>query len=103
MICTVLVPGIDSFNYFYTLFMTPMFLFSGIFFPLDTFSIWVTRIAFFTPLYHLTIVCRAFAWGMPQDALWSILWLFVVAIGLATHTIHIYAETHHSLRRNLLN
>src|SRR5512140_1730017 len=31
-----IVPGIDSFNYFYTLFLTPMFLFSGIFFPVDT-------------------------------------------------------------------
>jgi hypothetical protein len=25
-----IIPGIDSFNYFYTLLMTPMFLFSGI-------------------------------------------------------------------------
>ena len=83
MICTALVPGIDSFNYFYTLFMTPMFLFSGIFFPVDAFPAWLTRVAFFTPLYHLTNVCRAFAWGMPQDAMWGILWLFVVASGLS--------------------
>jgi len=33
---TALVPGIDSFSYFYTLFMTPLFLFSGIFFPVET-------------------------------------------------------------------
>src|SRR4030066_1599489 len=36
LIFVAIVPGIDSFNYFYTLFMTPMFLFSGIFFPIDT-------------------------------------------------------------------
>ena len=34
MIFAAVVPGIDSFNYFYTLLMTPMFLFSGIFFPI---------------------------------------------------------------------
>ncbi|MCX7914184.1 MAG: ABC transporter permease, partial [Thermodesulfovibrionales bacterium] len=35
IISVAIVPGIDSFNYFYTLLITPMFLFSGIFFPLD--------------------------------------------------------------------
>jgi lipooligosaccharide transport system permease protein len=33
LVCVALVPGVDSLNYFYTLFMSPMFLFSGIFFP----------------------------------------------------------------------
>ena len=63
VIFTAVVPGIDSFNYFYTLFMTPMFLFSGIFFPLDNLSPVVTKIAFFTPLYHLVNICRALASG----------------------------------------
>ena len=34
MIFAAIVPGIDSFNYFYTLFMTPMFLFFRDIFPL---------------------------------------------------------------------
>jgi lipooligosaccharide transport system permease protein len=43
VITTAIVPGIDSFNYFYTLFMAPLFLFSGIFFPLDRRSTtWLT-------------------------------------------------------------
>ena len=53
MITTALVPGIDSFSYFYTLFMTPLFLFSGIFFPVETLPRAVAGIAWFTPLYHL--------------------------------------------------
>ena len=35
MIFTALVPNIDSFNYPFFLLITPMFLFSGTFFPLD--------------------------------------------------------------------
>jgi len=81
MICTALVPGIDSFNYFYTLIMTPMFLFSGIFFPVDTFPPFVSHIASFTPLFHLTNICRAFAWGN-SHILSDMIWLFGMAIML---------------------
>lgn len=77
------VPGIDSFNYFYTLFMTPMFLFSGIFFPIDTLPPPVAKIAFFTPLYHLVNICRAFALG--NVAVWDIVWVLVVAGLLAPY------------------
>lgn len=38
LIATAIVPGIDSFNYFYTLILTPIFLFSGIFFLLKTYQ-----------------------------------------------------------------
>ncbi len=77
------VPGIDSFSYFYTLFMTPLFLFSGIFFPLETLPPFVTDIAFFTPLYHLVNVCRALSSGSLSGALWSSVWILVVVFVLA--------------------
>ncbi len=83
VIFVAIVPGIDSFNYFYTLFMTPMFLFSGIFFPLDTLPPALSGIAFFTPLYHLVNICRAFSFGQPSAALSDILYLFAVVIILA--------------------
>jgi len=83
VIFTSVVPGIDSFNYFYTLFMTPMFLFSGIFFPLDNLSFVVTKIAFFTPLYHLVNICRALASGNLSVCLVDIAWIFAVALLLA--------------------
>jgi len=69
------VPGIDSFSYFYTLFMTPLFLFSGIFFPLDTMPPVVAKIAFFTPLYHLVNLCRALSEGALVDALPGAAWI----------------------------
>lgn len=83
MITTALVPGIDSFSYFYTLFMTPLFLFSGIFFPVETLPRAVAGIAWFTPLYHLVNVCRSFAAGHPAPVWDSVAWIVVVAAALA--------------------
>jgi lipooligosaccharide transport system permease protein len=83
MITTALVPGIDSFSYFYTLFMTPLFLFSGVFFPVETLPRAVAGIAWFTPLYHLVNICRAFAAGNTDHMFGSIVWIVVVAAALA--------------------
>jgi lipooligosaccharide transport system permease protein len=76
-----IVPGIDSFSYFYTLFMTPLFLFSGIFFPLDAMPKVIQDLAFFTPLYHLVNICRLFSSGIFSGAVWSMIWI-VVAVAL---------------------
>ena len=83
MITTALVPGIDSFSYFYTLFMTPLFLFSGIFFPVETLPPAVAGAAWFTPLYHLVTICRAFAAGQFTSVLGSMAWITVAAALLA--------------------
>ncbi len=89
MIFTAIVPGIDSFNYFYTLFMTPMFLFSGIFFPLNNLPPVVSKIAFFTPLYHLVNVCRSFASGALSRITGDIIWIFVAVILLAPYSFRL--------------
>jgi lipooligosaccharide transport system permease protein len=78
-----IVPGIDSFSYFYTLFMTPLFLFSGIFFPLESLPRVVSSIAIFTPLYHLVNVCRTLSAGMFDGAAGSAAWIVFVALILA--------------------
>jgi lipooligosaccharide transport system permease protein len=83
LIVVAKVPGIDSFNYFYTLLMTPMFLFSGIFFPVETLPPVIAKIAFFTPLYHLVNICRAFALGKFSGVIPDIAWLIIVALLLA--------------------
>jgi len=82
VIFTAIIPGIDSYNYFYTLFMTPMFLFSGIFFPLDNLPPLVTKIAFFTPLYHLVNICRGLASGNMALCTWDTVWLLAVVLML---------------------
>src|SRR5512135_1281087 len=83
LIAVATVPGIDTFNYFYTLLMTPMFLFSGIFFPIDNLPPVVARIAFFTPLYHLVNICRSFSSGEIWAGVGDLAWIVVIAIILA--------------------
>jgi lipooligosaccharide transport system permease protein len=82
---TALIPKIDLYSYYFTLVITPMFLFSGIFFPFDRLPDWVGVVAWFTPLYHLVEITRGMANG--PDAL-SILantaWLAVVSALLFT-------------------
>jgi lipooligosaccharide transport system permease protein len=63
MTFTAVIPKIDLYSYFFTLFVTPMFLFSGIFFPLDELPGWVSVAAWFTPLYHLVNAVRELATG----------------------------------------
>ncbi len=77
------VPGIDSFSYFYTLFMTPLFLFSGIFFPLDSLPRIVADLACISPLYHLVNVCRALSAGSLFAELGSAAWIVIMALALA--------------------
>ena len=74
---TALVPGIDYFNYYFTLVVTPMFLFSGIFFPLSGLPGWVENVAFFMPLYHLVNVLRGLSAG--SVPLMDVAWLIVAA------------------------
>lgn len=59
MIFTSLVSLIDLFSYFFTLFVTPLFLFSGIFFPIADLPAAVRPIAWFTPLHHGVELLRA--------------------------------------------
>lgn len=69
LIATSLVPGIDSFNYFYTLFLTPLFLFSGIFFPLDDMPEIIKNASQINPLFHLVKISRALFYGGIEDFL----------------------------------
>jgi lipooligosaccharide transport system permease protein len=56
---TASIPLIDYFSYYWTMFITPMFLFSGIFFPLDRLPGWVETVAWFIPLHQAVNLMRA--------------------------------------------
>jgi lipooligosaccharide transport system permease protein len=56
---TSIIPLIDYFTYYWTLFITPMFLFSGIFFPVEGLPTWAEVLAWFMPLYHAVNLMRA--------------------------------------------
>ena len=55
---TSFIPTIDLFSFFFTLFITPMFLFSGIFFPIETLPDWAQPLAWFSPLFHAAAMFR---------------------------------------------
>jgi lipooligosaccharide transport system permease protein len=78
MVCTGLVPGIETFNVPIFLLITPMFLFSGTFFPLQQLPQWAHRVALALPLTHLVDLARSAALGdVSGISLWSIVYLVV--------------------------
>lgn len=71
MVFTSLVPNIETFNLPIFLFITPMFLFSGTFFPLGNLPAWAQVLAQALPLTHLVALARGFAMGGGQNDLWG--------------------------------
>jgi lipooligosaccharide transport system permease protein len=80
---TAVIPVIDYFTYFWTLFMTPMFLFSGIFFPLDRMPEWVQVLAWMMPLHHAVNLMRALVLtGDLRAAILAAGWIAVLTAAL---------------------
>ena len=72
MLFTALVPNIETFNLPIFLFITPMFLFSGTFFPLENLPEWGRQLARILPLTHLVGLVRDLGFGRVEaDMLWS--------------------------------
>jgi lipooligosaccharide transport system permease protein len=53
----------DFFTYYFTLVITVMYLFSGVFFPLESLPAWAQTIAWFMPLTHAVMIVRACVTG----------------------------------------
>ena len=78
LIVTATIPQIDLFSYFFTLFVTPMFLFSGIFFPIEQLPAALQPVAWFTPLHHGVELMRALCLtGNATTAAGHAVWLAV--------------------------
>ncbi|MEN6441379.1 MAG: ABC transporter permease [Syntrophobacter sp.] len=83
MVFTGIVPSIEMFNLPIFLFITPMFLFSGTFFPVDTLPLWAQTLSHALPLTHLVNLFRALALGeLHSDLIWSVVYLAVMAVAL---------------------
>ncbi len=95
LLFTSFIKEIELFNYFFTLFLTPLFLFSGIFFPLTQLPELIQVIAWFTPLYHGVELSRGIfnqQWSM--DLFYHFLWILVVTI---LNTIIVLRSIHRRL------
>jgi len=66
MYFTGITPTIDMFNLPIFLFVTPMFLFSGTFFPVSNLPGWAQPVALTLPLYHLAELARFFSIGTSE-------------------------------------
>ncbi len=76
MFFTGIVPTIDVFNLPIFLFITPMFLFSGTFFPVSGLPQWAQTFSLVFPLYHLVELMRLVSIGkMEISPLLSIAYL----------------------------
>jgi lipooligosaccharide transport system permease protein len=60
---TSIVPSIYTFNFFFTLFITPMFLLSGVFFPLTEFPEIVQKLSWIAPLTPVAHLARGLFQG----------------------------------------
>jgi lipooligosaccharide transport system permease protein len=96
LLFTSLAPSIYSFNYYFTMFMTPMFFFSGVFFPLDSFPPLVQNLSWIAPLTPVANLSRALMTGDLGAGAW---WGLAIVIGLVAvfFPLSLYA-----MRRRLL-
>jgi lipooligosaccharide transport system permease protein len=82
---TGVIPTIEMFNLPIFLFVTPMFLFSGTFFPVSNLPLWAKPLALAFPLYHLVELSRLFCLGRHETVpLLSVVYLVVFAFLFST-------------------
>ncbi len=93
---TSIAPAIHSFNYYFTLFLTPMFFFSGIFFPLDSFDPIVQDLSWIAPLTPVANLMRALISGEPGAGAW---WGLAIIVGVTAVFFPLSLVT---MRRRLL-
>jgi lipooligosaccharide transport system permease protein len=85
---TSVIPIIDVYSYYFTLFLTPSFLFSDIFFPVaDRFPPAVVAVAELTPLYRSVQLLRGILMGDFTGRLADVAYLLVLGTALSAFSI----------------
>jgi len=81
LVVTAVTKNISSFNLPMFLMITPMFTFSGTFFPVGILPKWAVWIAWCLPLTHVSYVVRAAVLGLPRaQVVWSCLYILGFAV-----------------------
>jgi lipooligosaccharide transport system permease protein len=82
MVATAKAESYSFFDYYFTLGISVMLFFCGVFFPLTSLPGWAQVLAWFLPLTHVVRLNRALVAGAPSLALLGdIVWLLVMAVG----------------------
>ncbi|MBF0416640.1 MAG: ABC transporter permease [Magnetococcales bacterium] len=91
LVITALAPNYDFFMYYFTLIITPMFLFCGVFFPVDTLPLPLKLATELFPLTHVVALIRPLTTGLPfESPLWhlsALLMLIALFFPLAVKSI----------------
>ncbi|MDQ2917205.1 MAG: ABC transporter permease [Pseudomonadota bacterium] len=96
LVMNSLAPSYDFFTYFFTLVLTPMLLFSGVYFPVEQMPAWLATIASALPLKHAIDIARPLMLGHIPSGI-----LLHVAV-LAAYAIVAYYVALTLTRRRLL-
>jgi len=96
LIMNALAPGYDFFTYYFTLFVTPMSLISGVFFPIEQLPVAIRNVAEVLPLSHAVALVRPLLLGhTPTQIGWHL-----AVLGLTTLLAFLVARA--LTRRRLL-
>ena len=81
MLITSFARDYDFFTYYFTLFLEPMFLFSGTFFPLRQLPVILQRVAWLLPLSHPVAIARSLFYGYDGgNLILRFVWLTLLAL-----------------------
>jgi lipooligosaccharide transport system permease protein len=84
LVVAALAKSFEFFNYYLTLVVTPMFLFCGVFFPLESLPSWAQTLASVLPLTYAVRATRALMQGHPTaGAFLPVLWLILPAMAVS--------------------
>lgn len=81
MAFTAIISDVSLFTHYFTIFVTPLFLFSGIFFPVQNLPPWAGGIIEMTPLIHGVRATQYLLNGqLTGQLLWDLLYILVVTM-----------------------
>jgi lipooligosaccharide transport system permease protein len=96
MVMTAKAPSYDFFNYYFTFVFSIMFLFCGVFFPVESLPAWARVVAWWLPLTHAVDLARGLASGaLAPRLLGDLAWMLAV-------TAAAFALAERLVRRRLL-
>ena len=88
LVATAYARSWEFFSYFFTFWITPMFVFSGVFFDVDRFPDYVEPIAWILPMTHLIQVVRPLVAGQDLALLGALGHVtYVVALGAVAFVV----------------
>lgn len=87
LVATSLAKGYEFFSYFFTFWITPMFVFCGVFFETDRFPFIVQALAWALPMTHLIAIIRPLTSGTSLDLGWAAIHLgYTILLTIAAFT-----------------